>query len=228
MEHRRVGLVVVGAVDPARRDDPAGGAVRLHVADLHRRGVRAQHVGRAVVALGAVHVEGVVLLPGGVLGRDVEGVEIVPVGLDLRALGHGEAHVGEDRDDLLGHLADRVQRALAAGPRWRGHVDPFARQPGVERRGGQGVALGGDRLAKLVLQRVQRGAGGLALLGGHAAEFAHLQADLALLAEGGDAHVLERGLVLSGLDPVEIPGLQLGQPVHPAPSSATAKIRGQS
>ena len=51
VEHRRVGLVVVGAVDPAGRDDAAGHAMRLHVADLHRRGVGPQHVRRAVVAV---------------------------------------------------------------------------------------------------------------------------------------------------------------------------------
>jgi hypothetical protein len=52
VEHRRVGLVVVGAVDPARRDHADRGALGLHRADLHRRGVGAQHVRRAVVALG--------------------------------------------------------------------------------------------------------------------------------------------------------------------------------
>ena len=42
-EHRRVRQVeIVAAVDAARRDDPDRRLVRLHVADLHRRGVRAQ------------------------------------------------------------------------------------------------------------------------------------------------------------------------------------------
>ena len=115
VEHRRVGLVVVGAVDPARRDHPAGHAVRLHVADLHRA-----RCGCAARAAGGCrrrslrHVERVVLLPRRVLGRDVQGVEVVPVALDLRPLGDGEAEVGEDRDDLVHHLADRVDRALRA------------------------------------------------------------------------------------------------------------------
>ena len=61
-----------------------------------------------------LQVEGVEHLPGRMLGRDVERLEIVPVVLDVRAFGHGEAHVGEDRDDLLGGLADRVDAALAA------------------------------------------------------------------------------------------------------------------
>ena len=71
-------------------------------------------MGRAVVAFGAVHEEGVVLLPRGVLGRDVERVEIEPVAFDLGTFRHGEAHVGEDRRDLLGHLAHGMDRALPA------------------------------------------------------------------------------------------------------------------
>src|SRR4029079_1044796 len=50
LEHRRVGEVqVVAAVDAARRDDAHGRLVRLHVADLHRRRVRAKQGGGALV-----------------------------------------------------------------------------------------------------------------------------------------------------------------------------------
>ncbi len=62
VEHRRVRLVVVGAVDPARRDDAARRAVLQHVPDLHRAGVGAQDV-RLPVGVRAGQVEGVHLLP---------------------------------------------------------------------------------------------------------------------------------------------------------------------
>ena len=71
------------------------------------------------------------LLAGGVLGRDVELGEVEVVGLDVGPFGDGEAHVGEDLDHLVEHLADGMdapvlQRAGAHGQRhvgllgWRG------------------------------------------------------------------------------------------------------------
>ena len=132
VEHRRVGGVAVAAVGAAGRDDPERRLARLHGADLHRAGVRAQQQWPAV-ALG-LEVEGVEHLPGGVLGRDVERLEIVPVVLDVRAFGDREAHVGEDRHDLLGGLADRVDPPLLPLARRQGDVDPLRLELGVERR----------------------------------------------------------------------------------------------
>ena len=43
-----------------------------------------------------------------VAGREVERGEIVEVALDVRPFGDGEAHLGEDGDHLVHHLADRV------------------------------------------------------------------------------------------------------------------------
>ena len=70
-----------------------------------------------VPSCSASQIEGVVHLPRRMLGRDVERVEVVQVVLDVRALGDGEAHVAEDRDDLLDGLADRMDAALGARPR---------------------------------------------------------------------------------------------------------------
>ena len=52
------------------------------------------------------------ILPRGMLGRDVERGEIVEVGLDVGAFGDREAHIGEDLGDLVDHLADRVDAAF--------------------------------------------------------------------------------------------------------------------
>ena len=99
VEHRRVGDVAVAPVGAAGRDDPERRLAGQHGADLHRARVGAQQQ-RPAVLLG-LEVEGVEHLPGRMLRRDVERLEIVPVVLDVRTFGDGEAHVGEDRDDLL-------------------------------------------------------------------------------------------------------------------------------
>ena len=68
------------------------------------------------------------------LGRDVERLEIVPVGLDVGPFGDRETHVGEDRDDLLGDLADRMDAPSGGGPaRRQGDVEPSRSEARVER-----------------------------------------------------------------------------------------------
>ena len=220
VEHRRVRLVHVHAVDAARRDHPEGRAPRLERTDLHRARMRAEHVRRAVVAVGPREEKGVVLLPRGMLGRDVERVEVVPVALDLRAFGHRKAHVGEDGGQLVHDLRDRVQRARAArpGPRRQRHVEPFLRQPRVERRVAERGLLRAERRVDLVAEPVQRGAARLPLLGRHPAQLAHPKADLALLPERRQPHPLERALVGSTRDVGEIPLPQRVRPVHPGVS----------
>ncbi len=52
------------------------------------------------------------LLPRGVLGRNIECGEVVIVGLDVRPFGNGETHVGKDLGDLVHHLRDRVDTPL--------------------------------------------------------------------------------------------------------------------
>ena len=52
--------------------------------------------------------EGVVHLAGGMAFGKIQRGEVVVVGLDIRAFGDREAHVGEDRGDLVRDLADRV------------------------------------------------------------------------------------------------------------------------
>ena len=124
------------------------------------------------------------------LGGDVERVEIVPVGFDLRPFLHAEAKFGEDRGDLFRHLADWVDRAYDAGAGRKSDVQPFGLQPLGQRGVGQRCLRRLDRGVQLILQGVQRGAGRLPLLRRHLAELAHPQADFALLAERGDARRL--------------------------------------
>ena len=106
VEHRRVGLVGIDAVGAARDDDADRRLLRQHRAHLHRRGVRAQHLPLAVRL--RLEEERVVHLPRRMAFGEVERGEVVVVGLDVRTFGDREAHVGEDRGQLVDHLADRM------------------------------------------------------------------------------------------------------------------------
>ena len=105
-----MGLVVVAAEHATRRDDPDRRLLLDHRADLHRRGVRPQEHARAILLLR--EEEGVHLEPGRVLLGEVQPGEVVVVGLDMRALGDAEAHIGEDNRQLVHHLADRMNAAF--------------------------------------------------------------------------------------------------------------------
>ena len=129
------------------------------------------------------------------LGRDVERGEIVEIVLDMRPLGDDEAHLAEDRDDLVDGLADRMDAARrrrastgrvtstrSAASRFgeRGAAEPVGRAASMRR---------GDR----VLQRVERGAGVAPLVGGQARRGRASAAVIApLAAEQLDADLLER------------------------------------
>ena len=113
MEHGRMGHVVVAAIGAARCDDPVRRRLGLHRPDLHRRGVGPEQ--HALAPLVGAEIESVVHLARRVLRRDVERREIVEVVLDVRPFDDPEAHVGENRDQLIQHLADRVNGAVAFG-----------------------------------------------------------------------------------------------------------------
>ena len=92
----------------------SGGFCLQHGADLHRARMRAQHWPRAVGRFR--EIERVVILPRRMLGRNVERGEIVEVGLDVRAFGDREAHIGEDLGDLVGDLAHGMDAPLGERP----------------------------------------------------------------------------------------------------------------
>ena len=92
-------------------------------------------------------IERVVHLPRRMIGRDVQLGEIVVVELDVRAFGDGEAEIGEDRGDLVQHLADRMDRAAAASGRG-GSVTSMrlGGEPRVQRRVAERGFARGDGL----------------------------------------------------------------------------------
>ena len=99
------------------------------------------------------------------LGRNVERREVVEVGLDMRPFGHGEAHVAEDLDDLIEHLADRVHAAPACSRAGTGRVTSTV---SVARRASsacvvQHLLAGRDGVRDLRLEPVERRSHDLAL-----------------------------------------------------------------
>ena len=112
LEHRAVGGVdVVAAVDEARaRRGRSAARSLLHRAHLHRRGLAAQQPVRV-----ALQVEVVARRARRVALRRVEGGEVVPLGLDLGAVGDAVAEGEEDVLHLPADLRDRVERPARVG-----------------------------------------------------------------------------------------------------------------
>ena len=200
-----MGLVVVRPVDPARADDPDRRLAKPeHGPDLHRRGVGPkQHAARpdAVAERGLLQVEGVLHVAGGVVGRDVERLEVVGVELDLGPARHRVAEPAEDGGDLLGGAGDGV--AVAARP---------LRAPRERDIDGASPELRLERprleprppLPEQPLDLVAHPVGDLTDLGAHLGDelphaSEHLR-QLALLAQEADPEVLEGLVVDRGAD----------------------------
>ena len=99
------GVAAVGFAGHDDRDRRSGFAHRAH---LHRRRVRAQHeIGPQVKRVEAFARR--------MIRRDVQRVEVVGVGLDLRTLQHGEAEPREVPPDVVHHAPDRMDRTDARG-----------------------------------------------------------------------------------------------------------------
>ncbi len=196
VEHRRVGCVMVGAVGAA--DDDGADRRRLveHGADLHRRGVGAQHRRRLVAA--RRQVERVVIGARGMMRRDVQRAEIVPVGFDVRPVGHGASHGAEDRRDLLHGFADRMDQAGFARTRRQRGVEAFGGQARVELGVVECCATGLDEFGQRVLELVECGTTFAALLGRGLAEVAQQCGEAAVATECGDAHGVPGAQVAGG------------------------------
>ena len=223
VEHGGVGGVGVAAIGAAGHHHAdrrllAGGdpgwdlfVDLAHHPHLHRAGVGAQHL--SLTGLVGGHEEGVVHLPRRMFGREVQGGEVVEVGLDVRPLGHREAHLGEDGDHLIHHLHGGMHAAPAPRRGGQGQVDALGGQAPVE-LGGFHLRLAlGQPAGHGVAQAVDQRALLAAFLRAHLAERFQQLGDLAALAEGCDADRLQGGGVGRGLhlgDQVGLQGVQIG------------------
>src|SRR5579859_5852069 len=179
----------VAPVAAAGRDDVDGRLFdALHGANLHRRRVRPQQELRA-------EVERVPVLARGMADREVEGLEVVPLGLDLGALLDLVPEAFEHRLDLAAHAGEDVDVAPAQGRPREGDVDRLGLGDLGQARGLELLPAGGERR----LDRALRVVGGLpeggALSGLEPADARQQPADVPALA----AQVLDRdGLQLVG------------------------------
>ena len=136
MEHRGVGGVqLVGPVHPAGADDVdrrlrGRSMVRTCTGEVWVRSTRPDL--DVAVAVGARDVERVLHGPRGVVLREVQRVEVEPLGLELRALRDLPAHRDEDVLDPGHHRGDRVPGACRLPVVGQGDVDGLLGQhPGV-------------------------------------------------------------------------------------------------
>ena len=103
------------------RDDVDRRLLLEHRADLHRRGLRAQHQ----TGVDRVEEEGVLHLPRRVVGAEVEGIEVEPLALELGPVGDLPTHADEGVDEALGRELDRVAGAGLASQGRHGDIDPL-------------------------------------------------------------------------------------------------------
>ena len=207
---------VVAAVDAARADDPHRRLVPLHVADLHRRGVRPQQRRGALVArraalrsrrpalaapIGAdrehrprprlLEVERVLHVARRVIGGQVQRFEVVVVVLGLGTvedLVAGRGEVGLDPGAQIGQRMDVPDDRAPAGER---RIEP-------RRRGSRGRELLGaavEGALDLGLQLIETGAQLALLVGGDGREPG---------VEGRDATALAAEIPIA--ERLEIPG----------------------
>ena len=158
-----------------------------------------------------IEVEGIVHRPRRVMGGDVEGLEVVVVVLDLRALGDTEAGVGEQALDTQQGAGNRVQATAGLAASGQGNVHPLGLQPGL-----QGLAL--QRTAALVdpgLELLLGLVDGLPGLGtlflGQLTQGLELLGQQTALAEKAHAHRIQGRQIGGRVDTGRRLGLQLLQ-----------------
>ena len=214
MEHRRMRLVGIAAIGAARADHANRRLVIEHRAHLHGRGVGAQQFALAVRV--RLEEKRIVHFARGMAGGEIQPGEIIIVGLNVRAFGDGKAHVGEDRSQLVHHLTDGMNASALNGAfayRQR-DVDGFRRKARFKRCILQHAAACAKSVAHLVLQRVDRGAGGLALVGRHFSKCGEQSRNRAFFAKRGQTHGFKRALVVRGGDGGQGLGFELVQIGH--------------
>ena len=176
--------------------------------------MRAQQQARAVGLW--IEIEGVVHFPRGMAFREIQLGKIVAVGLDVRTFRHREAHVGEDRGQLVDHLADRMHAAdfIRGLAYWQCDIDGFGIQSRVECRAFERFPALGDGGGDAVLEIVDRRAFGAPLVRRHAAERLEQRGHRAAFAQRCDPNRFQRRFVAGRGNAAQDFLLQLRQVGH--------------
>ena len=131
-------------------------------------------------------IKGVVLLPGRVLGRDVECGEVVEILLDMRAFGDLKAHLAKDGDDLVHGLADRMEPTGAGEGYRQGDIGTLAGEPLIERGPAEPRGSLAQRRRDAVLGGVHLRSGAPPLFRLEPAQFSHRQGQRPTPSENPD------------------------------------------
>src|SRR3984957_889956 len=130
VEHRRMRLVGVAPIGASGADDADRRLLAQHRTHLHGARMRAQNLSLALLI--GLEEKRVVHLARRMAGRKVELGEIEVVAFDVRPLGDGESHLGENDGDFVHHLTDRMDApGLDAG---QGHRERDVERLALELR----------------------------------------------------------------------------------------------
>jgi len=102
-----------------------------------------------------IDVERIPFVACRMIGRDVQRLEVVVLGLDLRAGGKVKPHPHEDRLDLPLDDRQRMEMPQLSIDAGEGDVDPLAGEAFLEVDIGELLLPGSDGLGRLLLQGVQ-------------------------------------------------------------------------
>ena len=207
MEDRGVGGVqLVGAVHLAGAHDVQGQLAREHRAHLHRGGVGAQQQ----VSVLRLNVEGVLHFAGRVVRLNVQSVKVVPLGLQLGAVGNLPAHADENVSQALLHQGDGVAATQGTASRCGRHVHGLLGQDAGLTLSLQLLGASLNNLGQCGAGLTQQFAHGALVLVLKVAHLAVSDAHDALLAKEAQAHLLEAVKVFCLLANLLLGALSLG------------------
>src|SRR5215207_7143559 len=118
------GVVLIGPINPAGTNHVNRQLASKQGPHLYRRSMGAQH-DPAILRL---HEQGVLHGPCWMIRDEVERIEIHPLGLELRALGHLPAHCDEDVLHQAHQRSDGMNRAVWLGLYRQRDIDPLLHQ----------------------------------------------------------------------------------------------------
>jgi len=185
MKHRSVRHVRIDAIDATRRDDPHRRLLSLHHADLHRRGMSPQQPAVA-------KVKRVVHGPRRMIGRNVEGFEVVPVVFDFRTIFNREAGGAENLLDATAHACYGMQPPAGLAAPGQGDIDGIGVELLFQLLRFQCTASLIQCIGQCRLRLVDGRACDATRFRIHGTEGFQQRGDFALLAQQANANILQR------------------------------------
>ena len=167
---------------------------------------------------------------GGMALGEIELGEVVVVGLDVGSFGDGKTHVGENRGQLVHHLADGMDASdlrRRLGHR-QCHVQRLGVEALIERQLFQRVSACGNRSGDAIFETVDTRPLLLARFGGHRAERLQERGYRAVAAQRRNPHGFERRFIRRVCDGGQEFGLERAQVVHGCPQLRQRSVLGSS